>query len=173
MLSMRPRHLAVASALALSWAVAIAQQAPSPKPRSVPPAETAACTDLSTHQVAFQREMGQLDARLDQLVSRMNAATGQAKVDAVAAVITELVTQRRTLRSRTEAMQAMMLTCLDRGAWGAAGGSERTGSAGGPADRDATSSDGDDTSDRGDPHLRNQPEDDAGGRGHGDTQKPR
>ena len=46
------------------------------------------------------------DARLDSLVRAMNAATGKRKVDAMAAVITELVDQRRMMR---EHMRGMMM----------------------------------------------------------------
>ena len=46
------------------------------------------------------------DARLDSLVRAMNAATGNRKVDAMAAVINELIDQRRTMR---EHMRGMMM----------------------------------------------------------------
>jgi len=46
------------------------------------------------------------DARLDSLVRAMNAATGSRKVDAMAAVINELVDERRTMR---EHMRGMMM----------------------------------------------------------------
>jgi len=39
----------------------------------------------------------QMDARLDRLVEQMNRATGAAKVDAMAAVISELVSQREQM----------------------------------------------------------------------------
>lgn len=42
------------------------------------------------------------DARLDELVAAMNAASGEAKVDAIAAVVNELVEQRRTRRGHIE-----------------------------------------------------------------------
>ena len=38
------------------------------------------------------------DQRLDEFVVKMNAASGQAKVDATAAAVTEIVAQRRTMR---------------------------------------------------------------------------
>jgi len=48
-----------------------------------------------------------LNRRLDSLVTRMNGATGSRKVDAMAAVITELVTQRKMMM---EHMHAQMMS---------------------------------------------------------------
>ena len=42
------------------------------------------------------------DARLDELVAVMNAAEGEAQVDAVVAVLNELVAQRRTRREHID-----------------------------------------------------------------------
>jgi hypothetical protein len=55
-----------------------------------------------------QREMGMMDSmnlRLDTLVARMNRASGNMKVAAMAEVINELVAQRRAMQ---EHMRAMM-----------------------------------------------------------------
>jgi len=46
----------------------------------------------------------QMDARLDTLVKQMNRATGTAKMDAMAAVITELVSQRQQMHRMFEEM---------------------------------------------------------------------
>jgi hypothetical protein len=48
------------------------------------------------------------DERLTPLLDRMNAATGQAKVDAMAAVVTELVAQRAIERGQMAQMSGMM-----------------------------------------------------------------
>ena len=50
--------------------------------------------------------MDSADARLDRLVSTMNKTTGSRKVQAMAAVINELVAQRKMMRMH--AMQRMM-----------------------------------------------------------------
>ena len=44
------------------------------------------------------RELAAMDARLDALVAAMERARGPAKVDAVAAVVVELVAQRKAMR---------------------------------------------------------------------------
>jgi len=48
--------------------------------------------------------MDSADARLDRLVSTMNKATGSRKVQAMAAVINELVAQRKTMRTHARHM---------------------------------------------------------------------
>jgi hypothetical protein len=50
------------------------------------------------------RMMDSLNTRLDSLVARMNAATGEAKVPAMADVINELVAQRRAMHTRMGGM---------------------------------------------------------------------
>jgi len=44
-------------------------------------------------------QMRENQRKLDDLVAKMNAATGEAKVDAIAAVVTELVAQRKAMGS--------------------------------------------------------------------------
>lgn len=52
--------------------------------------------------------MDSADARLARLVSTMNRATGSKKVDAMAAVINELVAQRTMMRTHARQMMMMM-----------------------------------------------------------------
>lgn len=52
-----------------------------------------------------QAMMDSMDARLDQLVQRMNATKGSAKVDATAAVLNEMVSQRKAMRTMMQQMQ--------------------------------------------------------------------
>jgi hypothetical protein len=53
-------------------------------------------------------EMKAADARLDALVRDMNAATGNARIDAVAAVLNELVQQRKAMHERMGKMSEHM-----------------------------------------------------------------
>ena len=50
------------------------------------------------------RAMDSMNARLDTLVSRMNRASGNAKVGAMAQVINELVSQRRVMQTHMHKM---------------------------------------------------------------------
>jgi len=50
----------------------------------------------------MRAQMHAHDARLDELVAAMNGAEGEAKIEAIAAVLNELVAQRRTRRAHME-----------------------------------------------------------------------
>lgn len=54
-------------------------------------------------------KMDAMDSRLDDLVKKMNAATGSKKADAVAGVVNELVAQRKQMREHMMAMQPEMM----------------------------------------------------------------
>ncbi|MFO7691782.1 MAG: hypothetical protein R6V57_01735 [Vicinamibacterales bacterium] len=66
---------------------------------------TARCQAMMAEHEKMMTEMKAADARLDDLVARMNAASGMGKADAVAAVVNEMVTQRRTMRDGMMKMQ--------------------------------------------------------------------
>jgi hypothetical protein len=50
----------------------------------------------------YMEKMAERDARLDELVATMNAAGGDEKVDAMAAVLNELISQRNAKRQRMQ-----------------------------------------------------------------------
>ena len=55
-------------------------------------------------------EMKAADARLDALVKDMNAANGDAKVAAIAAVVTELATQDKSMHQHMSQMHQQMMS---------------------------------------------------------------
>lgn len=59
---------------------------------------SAKCKAMMPSHEKMMAEMKAADQRLDGLVVKMNAASGQAKVDATAAVVTEIAAQRKTMR---------------------------------------------------------------------------
>ncbi len=63
------------------------------------------CQQLMTERQDWTNQMRQMDERLDQMVSRMNAATGDQKIQDMSAVIAELVSQRRTMLEHMQTMQ--------------------------------------------------------------------
>lgn len=67
-------------------------------------------TMMAQHE-AMMAAMKAADARLDSLVAEMSSATGDAKVNAVTAVVAELVTQH-------EAMHAHMAEMMGQGTHG-------------------------------------------------------
>jgi hypothetical protein len=67
------------------------------------------CQEMMAAHQAMKTEMASMDARLDSLVAAMNAAAGDAKAEATAAVVNELVAQRKVMRDRMMAMGPRMM----------------------------------------------------------------
>jgi hypothetical protein len=65
-------------------------------------------TDMAAHQ-KMMAEMKGMDQRLGELVARMSAAQGAAKVDAMEAVIKALVEQRSAMNTHMMAMHEAMM----------------------------------------------------------------
>lgn len=66
-------------------------------------------SDMKKMHEQMITEMKANDARLDALVAQMNAASGPAKVDAVAAAVTELVRQQRAMHQHMGQMHGQMM----------------------------------------------------------------
>ena len=92
---------AALAALVLSAHIVAAQQ---PAPPRQPDRRPSGMTGRAGMAAQLQM-MDSLNARLDTLVSRMNGATGNRKVTAMADVINELVAQRKAMH---EHMRQMM-----------------------------------------------------------------
>jgi septal ring factor EnvC (AmiA/AmiB activator) len=71
--------------------------------------DMASCEAMMAQHQKMMEEMKAMDARLEGLVQKMNAAQGQAKTDATAATVTELVQQRRTMHERMMTMHQGMM----------------------------------------------------------------
>ena len=65
--------------------------------------------DMMKMHAQMMAEMKAADSRLDALVKDMNAASGDAKVSAVAAVVTELVRQQKSMHERMGQMHQQMM----------------------------------------------------------------
>jgi hypothetical protein len=65
--------------------------------------------DMKKMHAQMMAEMKAGDAKLDALVSDMNAAADNAKVNAVAAVVTELVRQHKTMHEHMGQMHQHMM----------------------------------------------------------------
>lgn len=85
----------------VSLVTAVAAQTPSSSPSNM--------QDMMKMHEQMMAEMKAADSRLDALVKNMNAATGDAKVNAVAAVVTELVRQQRSMHDRMGQMHQQMM----------------------------------------------------------------
>ena len=96
------RHLRILAGiitLICSPSMIHAQQTPT-RPREPQSAETT----MMGGNPSMMAAMDSLDHRLDSLVDRMNRAGGNQKVAAMAAVINELVAQRKLMRSHMRQM---------------------------------------------------------------------
>ncbi|MET0214050.1 MAG: hypothetical protein ABW292_13650 [Vicinamibacterales bacterium] len=65
--------------------------------------------DMMKMHEQMMAEMKASDNRLDALVKEMNAASGDAKVNAIAVVVTELVRQQKSMHERMGQMHQHMM----------------------------------------------------------------
>jgi hypothetical protein len=68
------------------------------------------CARMMKMHEGMKQKMEAADARLATLVEQMNATKGTAKTDRMAAVINELVDQRRAMHEGMMTMQPMMMS---------------------------------------------------------------
>ncbi len=87
------------------------------------------CKQMMTTHSQMMADMKAMDAQLDQKVAAMNTAKGNAKVDAMAAVISEMVAQRKQMMAKMTNMQSQMMAHMG----------EHMAQSGGPAMRQSVS----------------------------------
>ncbi len=63
------------------------------------------CAEMMQARAAARAELAAFDAKLDGLMAKLDAAKGNQRLDAMAAVLHELVAQRKVMRERMESMQ--------------------------------------------------------------------
>jgi hypothetical protein len=100
----------------VSAATGLAAQTPQEHPHAatdqVKPASgmEAKCQTMMAERETMMTAMKAADQRLDDLVARMNTAAGMEKMAATANVVTEMVTERRTMRDGMLKMQESMMS---------------------------------------------------------------
>jgi type II secretory pathway component PulM len=95
------KHVLVAAFLLCAGVLtASSQTAPAAQPRM---------SDMMQKHQQMMTEMKAADAKLDELVGAMNAATGDAKVTAMAQVINELARQHQVMHQRMGMMDQMTM----------------------------------------------------------------
>lgn len=89
----------------------VAAQTPSAQGSVQPPREQSPSSmqDMMKMHEKMMAEMKAADTKLDALVKEMNVASGEAKVNAVAAVVTDLVRQHRSMHERMSQMHQQMM----------------------------------------------------------------
>ena len=94
------KHVLVPAFLLCAGVLAASSQTTPPQPRM---------GDMMQRHEQMMAEMKAADAKLDELVRAMNAATGEAKVTAMAQVVTELARQQQTMHRRMGMMDQMSM----------------------------------------------------------------
>jgi len=100
------RRLLIGCALGLLSVTTLFAQTP-------PAKKTAAkhdCAGMMQKHEGMQKHMAEMDAKLQGLTDEMNKATGDARVDKMAAVLNELVTQRTMMQKHMMEHCPMMKT---------------------------------------------------------------
>jgi hypothetical protein len=67
------------------------------------------CKAMMSSREEMKSEMGSAQAKLDALVEQMNVAEGDAKMEAMAEVITALAAQRKSMMSKMMGIQPQMM----------------------------------------------------------------
>jgi hypothetical protein len=100
--------LAISSAT--SGGVRIASAASqNPAPQTAAPPSPSGMGDMMKMHEKMMADMKAGDARLDALVKSMNAAAGDAKTNAIAAVVNELVQQHKAMHAHMGEMHQHMM----------------------------------------------------------------
>jgi hypothetical protein len=108
------RHFIGALAVALSVGVGLARlttasQNPASQPSVQATEQAQGMPGMMKMHEQMMAEMKSADARLDALLKEMNAASGDAKVTAMAAVVNELVSQHKSMHGRMGEMHQQMM----------------------------------------------------------------
>ena len=86
------------------------QQTQSATPSSPPGQSSQAnMAEMMKMHEQMMAQMKAADAKLDELVKAMNAATGDAKISAIAQVVTELAGQQKTMHEHMGTMNQQMM----------------------------------------------------------------
>ena len=95
--------------LPIVWLPTAVVTAQAPAPQTAKPAMQSNMGDMMKMHEKMMAETKAAEARLDALVKTMNAAAGDAKTNAMAAVVSELVAQQKLMHAHmTEMHQQMM-----------------------------------------------------------------
>ncbi len=67
------------------------------------------CMEMMQKHDQMQADFKAMDAKMDDLVAKMTAASGADRYEAMTAVVTEMIAQQRTQRDKAAAMQSEMM----------------------------------------------------------------
>ena len=102
--------MALAAALGLfQFGAVSAAQNRAPQPLAQASEQSQGMPAMMKMHEQMMADMKAAEARLDALVKDMNAASGNTKVTAIAAVVTELVAQQKSMHERMGQMHQQMM----------------------------------------------------------------
>jgi vancomycin resistance protein YoaR len=78
-------------------------------PQTAQPAPQSGMNDMMKMHEKMMSDMKAAEARLDALAKTMNAASGDAKTNAIAAVVNELVAQHKSMHAHMNEMHQQMM----------------------------------------------------------------
>ena len=81
----------------------------SSKAMAAKPMQMDMCKKMMAEKKAMMEHMKEMDTKMEGLVSTMEGATGDAKVEAISAAVKEMVAQRIMMNKMMEAMEAKMM----------------------------------------------------------------
>ena len=115
---MRPRlrmaGVALAAAMGLFGAAGVAAAAPQQEDMKARHAEMKARQDsMTTRHEDMMARMTGLDARIQRLAQEMNSSSGDARINAMAALLTAVVEQNQTMRSAMTEMKGGMTDMME------------------------------------------------------------
>lgn len=105
---MSKRLLLVAACAAILVSGAVQRSSPLAAQDS-PAQQSQRMQDMMKMHEQMMADMKAADAKLDALLKEMNAASGNARVDAMAAVVAELVRQNRSMHEHMVQMHQQMM----------------------------------------------------------------
>jgi hypothetical protein len=103
------KHLILLVALALAVPAVFAQQPATPAPAMQHHHGEGEPMECQAMMQKMQTSQKALDDKLEGLIAEMNKASGAAKVDRMAAVINELVSQRKQMHAQMMSMMPQMM----------------------------------------------------------------
>jgi len=109
------KTLLLATAISIVFAIVASGQTSAAGGRAAqsqrsPTVDETHATAMMAERQQMMASMRAMDQKLNDLVKKMDAARGTDKVDALAAVVKEMVSQRAQMRDRMMAMQDEMMT---------------------------------------------------------------
>ena len=109
---MRRRLIVLAAVLAITPLMSATRSVTGPGQRGAPVEAQAQDTPMAEMRQKMMQKMHASDEELNRLVAAMNAATGDAKVAAMADLLTRMIQQQKTTRTdMQESMKTMMAQC--------------------------------------------------------------